>query len=132
MTHPSPEKLSIILHRVQSRWKQPERRLVESGEIAVFRAIWIASRDEVLGLQNDYDDARRAVASFEDRLPVVRDVMFWTRDPAAGVPFSLFADTLGTTTEELVKQLFQGVSRELLAVVGNKSPFMCPLCMKKK
>jgi hypothetical protein len=132
MTNPAPDKLSRLLHAQQRRWRQPERRLVDSGEIAVLRALWITSRDEVLALQNNYDDARTAVAALEERIPVVRDILFWTHDPDARLPFSLFADTIGVTTEEASKELFCGVSRDLLAVVSNIEPVRCPLCERRR
>ena len=132
MTTPSPEKLAQLMAREKSRWKQPERRLVESCEINLLRGIWIASTNEMLALQNNFDDMRRAQAAFEEQLPTARDIAFWANDPAAGLPLSLLAETLSVTSDELTTQLFQGMSRDVLALIQNRAPLRCPLCDKRR
>lgn len=132
MTNPSPDKLSRLLQATQSRWKRPERRLVECGEIAVLRHLWIANRDEIVSLQNAYEAASNAAADLEERIPVVRDIAFWVRDPSAGVPFSLMAEALGVTGDDLACEMFAGVNGRLLDLVHNREPLRCPLCNVKK
>ena len=89
--------------------------------------MWIASRDEVLGLQNDFDDARRAVASIEERLPAVRDIVFWVRDPAAGLPFNLFCEAIGATCEETARELSAGCHPTWSPSSAIRTPPLPPL-----
>lgn len=132
MSNPPPEKLSKLIQAVQSRWKRPERRLVDCGELAVLRGLWIASRDELLALDNAVSEVGKQMVEIEERLPAGRDIMFWVNDPTANVPFSMFAEALGVTSESLAKELVAGISRPVLDLVSNRQPLCCPLCSRKR
>ena len=131
MTTPTPEKLAVLLARTQSRWKQPERHMVDC-EIALARRFLLGSQEELLRLQTAFDDACGAVAIIEQQLPIAKDVHFWAGDPHAIVPLRWFAEKFGVTTEKVAEQLFQGVSKDVLALASNCAPLCCPLCLKKK
>ena len=131
MTNPTPERLSALMQRAQSRWQQPERRLVNC-EAALARRFLLGSQEQVRDLQSHFADARRATAAVEEQLPVVRDILLWTRNPAARLPFALFSDFLGVTSEEMAGQLLGEMDRDLLAILENKQPLTCPLCDRKR
>ncbi len=132
MSNPAPAKLASLCKAVQERWKRPEQHLVECGEIAVLRRMWLSSRGELQTLDDDLREVARLMARIEERLPVGRDIVFWANDPTASVPLSYIAESLGVTCEELRAELFKCLDQKTMSLLTNAEHLQCPLCDKRK
>lgn len=132
MTTPSRTTLASLLQAAKSKWKQPDRRLVDCGELDLVRRMWIDMRKRLEAVDNALREVARLMEGLAEDVPAGRDIVFWAGDPTANVPLGMLATVLGVEDEALAAELFKDLSPATLRLLRNAEPFCCPLCGKRK
>ena len=142
---PTPRQILIESSKIRSTWPPAAFRQHLVGQEATHRLLgemWIRSTGRMVDGQQALLGIRAALATFEELLPDMRAIAYWSTDSTALLTLNCLARLLNDrerrpgeceVTEDLLRaELFKPVEAGLKAFLLGEGPAPEPLCERER